>query len=122
MLRGKAPYEILFGQTLSYKNIRVFGFLAYAHNQRCGGDKFANRRMKYVFVGYLYKKKGWNLHDMDSGEFFVSKDVVFMENEFPYLNKGTSDHDKTRTNEFDGLVAKEKMMWGAGIHGHGAPF
>ncbi|KAK9174757.1 hypothetical protein WN944_026761 [Citrus x changshan-huyou] len=122
LLRGKAPYEILFGQTPSYKNIRVFGFLAYAHNQRCGGDKFANRRMKYVFVGYLYRKKGWNLYDMDSGEFFVSKDVVFMENEFPYLNKGTSEHDKTRTNEFDGLVAKEEMMWGAGVHGHGAPF
>lgn len=42
LLRGKAPYEILFGQTPSYKNIRVFRFLAYAHNQRCGGDKFTN--------------------------------------------------------------------------------
>ena len=34
LLKGKTPYEILFGCTPSYKNIRIFLCLAYGHNQK----------------------------------------------------------------------------------------
>lgn len=34
LLKGKTPYELLYSQAPSYGNIRVFGCLAYAHNQR----------------------------------------------------------------------------------------
>ena len=32
LLDGKTPYEILYGQAPSYKHIRTFGCLCYAHN------------------------------------------------------------------------------------------
>ena len=34
LLKVGTPYELLYGQTPSYKNIQVFRCLAYAHNQQ----------------------------------------------------------------------------------------
>ena len=88
----------------------MFGCLAYAYNQRHGGDKLASRSRKCVFVGYPYGKKGWSLYDLNSGELFVLRDVVFKEHAFPYMNKCTSEQTKMKNNELDGLVAEEEMM------------
>lgn len=69
----------------SYDALRVFGYLCFAHNQKAKGDKFASRSRRCVFVAYPRDKKGWKLFDIDSGDYFVSRDVVFYENEFPYI-------------------------------------
>ncbi|GJW63852.1 retrovirus-related pol polyprotein from transposon TNT 1-94 [Tanacetum coccineum] len=44
---------------------------------------------------YLYGKKGWRVFDLESHTFLVSRDVVFYEDEFPYLkhNTGTTSHE-----------------------------
>ena len=34
LLKGKTLYEFLYGQEPSYENVRVFGCLTYAYNQR----------------------------------------------------------------------------------------
>lgn len=86
LLDGKTPYELLFGCSPTYHHIRVFGCLAYAHNQNHGGDKFASRSRKCLFLGYPFGKKGWNLYDLDTCEVFVSRDVVFVEGEYPCLS------------------------------------
>ena len=83
---GKTPYEILYGQAPSYKHIRTFGCLCYAHDQNRDKDKFASRSLKCIFVGYPFGKKGWRLYDLESGEYFVSRDVIFVEVEFPCFN------------------------------------
>ena len=93
----------------------MFGCLAYAHNQKHGGDKFASQSRKCIFIGYPYGKKGWSLDDLNSGELFVSRDVVFKEHVFPYVNKGTSEQGKTKKNELDSLVAEEEIMRGAAV-------
>jgi len=40
-------------------------------------------------VGYPYGKKGWRLYDIETNDFFVSRDVKFLETNFPfaYLSK-----------------------------------
>lgn len=86
LFKNKTPYEILFGNAPSYNMIRVFGSLCFAHNQRAKGDKFASRSRKCIFVGYPYGKKGWKLFDLDSKEFFVSRDVQFFEEIFPFID------------------------------------
>lgn len=83
LLQGKTPYELLHGSTPGYENLKVFGCLAYAHNQRRGGDKFASRSRKCIFVGYPFGKKGWTLFDLKTQQVFVSRDVVFVEDVFP---------------------------------------
>ena len=70
-LFNKTPYEILFGCAPSFNELRIVGCLAFTHNQRAKGDKFASRSRKCVFVGYLFGKKGWSLFDLEKNEFFV---------------------------------------------------
>lgn len=95
VLYGKNPFEILYGNAPSYKHLPVFGCLAYAHNLHHKGDKFESRSKRCVFVGYPYGKKGWRLYDLDSKQFFVSRDVVFNEGSILFsLNK-----QETSTND-----------------------
>ncbi|XP_073017921.1 uncharacterized protein [Primulina eburnea] len=49
------------------------------------GDKFASRSCKFIFVGYLFGKKGWKLYDLEMHEYFVSRDVKFFEKEFLFV-------------------------------------
>lgn len=44
VLLNKTPYELLFGCAPSFDDLRIIGCLAFAHNQRARGDKFASRR------------------------------------------------------------------------------
>ncbi|RVW23158.1 Retrovirus-related Pol polyprotein from transposon TNT 1-94 [Vitis vinifera] len=86
LLDGKTPYEILYGQAPSYKHIRTFGCLCYAHDQNWDKDKFASRSLKCIFIGYPFGKKGWRLYDLESGEYFVSRDAIFVKVEFSCFN------------------------------------
>jgi len=76
LLDGKTPYEILYRRPPSYEHLRVLGSLCYAHNQKRLGEKFTSRSRKCIFVGYPYGKKGWSLYDLETQQFFVSRDVV----------------------------------------------
>lgn len=58
---NKTPYEILFGKEPNFDEMRVFGCLWFANNQKAKGDKFAPRSRKCVFVGYPHGKKGWKV-------------------------------------------------------------
>ncbi|XP_010456691.1 PREDICTED: uncharacterized protein LOC104738171 [Camelina sativa] len=84
MLKNKTPYELLFGRRPSYSMIRTFGCLCYAHLRSRDKDKFGPRSRKCVFVGYPYGKKGWRLFDLTTEKFFVSRDVRFEEEIFPF--------------------------------------
>ena len=91
ILDGKTPFEVLTGTPPDFDIIRVFGCLCFAHNKRAKGDKFVPRSRRCIFVGYPPGKKGWKLFDIETGEFFVSRDVQFHETEFPF--PPTSDMD-----------------------------
>lgn len=36
-------------------------------------------------MGYSHGKKWWKLYDLETGNFFLSRDVKFYENEFSFL-------------------------------------
>lgn len=84
ILKGKTPYEVLFGKRPSYDMLQTFGCLCYAHLRSRDKDKFGPRSRKCVFVGYPYGKKGWHLYDLENDQFFVSRDVRFKEDIFPF--------------------------------------
>ena len=84
VLKNKTPFEVLFGHAPGYKHLRVLGCLPYAHNSDHKGDKFASRSTRCVFLGYPYGKKGWKLYDLERKTIFVSRDVVFQEDTFPF--------------------------------------
>lgn len=94
VLHNKTPFEILCENVPSIDHLRVFDSLCFTHNQLSKGDKFAPRSRRCVFVGYSNNQKGWKLYDLDTGEYFVTRDVQFHENEFPFASKtysSTSD-------------------------------
>ncbi|XP_074282698.1 uncharacterized protein LOC141607237 [Silene latifolia] len=55
------------------------------------GNKFISRSRRCVFLGYPFGKKGWRVYDLDSHDYFVSRDVKFFEQEFPYRNASTTN-------------------------------
>lgn len=75
LLDGKTPYESLFRQASSYKHLRVFSYLYYAHNLQRDKDKFVSKSRRCLFVGYPFGRKGWKLYDLD--EYLVSRYIVF---------------------------------------------
>ena len=83
-LGGKTPNELLYGKPPSYEDIKVFGCLCFAHKSRRDRDKFKERSRRCLFVGYPFGKREWKMYDLESHEFFVSRDVVFVEGSFPY--------------------------------------
>ncbi|KAL6565862.1 hypothetical protein OROHE_004917 [Orobanche hederae] len=91
VLSNHTPFEKLFGYSPFYNAIRVFGSLCFAHNQNSKGDKFESRSRKCIFVGYPFGKKGWKLYDLDTNDFFISRDVNFFEDIFPFSDTKASN-------------------------------
>ncbi|RVW98342.1 Retrovirus-related Pol polyprotein from transposon RE1 [Vitis vinifera] len=90
----------------SYQSVRIFGCLCYSHNLNRDKDKFASQSRKGIFVGYPFDKKGWRLYELEIGEYFVSRDVVFVETDFPFADKDVTTDD---------LNVYRTHNWSAGI-------
>ena len=41
-------------------------------------------------MGYPYGQKGWKVYDLETHEIFVSRDVTFFENQFPFHHTKTT--------------------------------
>ncbi|XP_011629077.1 uncharacterized protein LOC105421830 [Amborella trichopoda] len=88
ILQGKSAYETLFNSKPAYNHFCVLGCLCFAHTKTI--DKFAPRAKKCVFIGYPYGKKGYKVYDLEK-LFYVSTDVTFHENKFPFLTNKVVD-------------------------------
>lgn len=95
LLNRKYPFELLHGHTSSYAHIKIFGYLAFAHDHDLPKDKFRTRSRPCVFTGYPFGKKEWRLYDIQNKKFFISCDVVFVETQFPYITKILSGNEIT---------------------------
>ena len=83
----KSLYEILFGKSLSYTHLWVFGCLCYVHTHDRIRDKFDARATRCLFLGYPQGKKGWGVFELKNQHLFVSQDVVFYGNTFLFAIK-----------------------------------
>lgn len=84
VLNNQSPFEVLFKTPPTYLHLKVFGCLVMAKNPSRNKDKFAERGVPCVFLGYPQTQKGYKLLNLNTNQTFVSRDVKFHENIIPY--------------------------------------
>ena len=87
LLKGKTPYELLYGSILVYKHLRVFACLCSMPIAKQGRDKFQPRPRPCIFMGYPFFQKGYKIMDVENNKFHISRDVVFHDEVFPFTTR-----------------------------------
>lgn len=88
-LNNKSPYQVLFNKKPNYLQLKVFGCLAFATTIVNGRHKFDPRAKRCVFIGYPFGIKGYTLLNLETKKIFVSRNVVFYENLFPFKGENS---------------------------------
>ncbi|GLT39324.1 hypothetical protein SLA2020_135220 [Shorea laevis] len=97
VLSGLTPFEKLFNKTPNYHYIKTFGCLCFAHNNSKARNKFDSRASKCVFIGYPFGKRGYKVYDLETHEIFISRDVIFYEEIFPYRSEDVGKAEASST-------------------------
>jgi len=84
VLNNKCPYEILYKKPPTFLNLKVFGTLCFASTLDNNRTKLDPRARKCVFLGFKTGIKGYVLLDTLSREIFITRNVIFYENIFPF--------------------------------------
>ncbi|MCH79973.1 retrovirus-related Pol polyprotein from transposon TNT 1-94 [Trifolium medium] len=90
LLKSKCPYELLFKSPPILIHLKVFGCLSFATTLQAHRTKFDSRARKAVFLGFKDGTKGYILYDLQSHALFISRNVVFYENYFPFKDTSNS--------------------------------
>ena len=83
LLKGKTPFEVFFHKPPIYDHFLIFGYLCFASTHQHHLTKFDAKATHCLFLGYSYRQKGYR-YDLSIGKFFISRDVLFHENVFPF--------------------------------------
>ena len=81
-ISNKSPYELLYSKIPTPDHLKVIGCLCYA-TVMSKSDKFAEKVVPTIFLGYSELQKGYIVLDRKSKKFLVRRDVVFHETIFP---------------------------------------
>ena len=84
LLKDKSPLEILTSKKVDNSGLRVFGCLAYCSPSPKQRNKFQPRSRSCVFLGYPAGYKGYKVMDLATNETYISWNVIFHEDIFPY--------------------------------------
>lgn len=86
VIDNDTPYFRLYGQHPDYTLLRTFGCACWPHLRPYNTRKLAFRSKQCVFLGYSNQHKGFKCLDPKEGRVYISRDVVFDENVFPFAS------------------------------------
>ncbi|PRQ16261.1 putative RNA-directed DNA polymerase [Rosa chinensis] len=78
------PYSCLYGRSPPYSSLRVFGCSCFPYLGPYVSDKLSSRSIECVFLGYSPNHKGYRCLNPKTGRVYVSRNVLFNENSFPF--------------------------------------
>ncbi|KAL8161250.1 hypothetical protein V2J09_012739 [Rumex salicifolius] len=82
ILSWKTPFDVLLKKQPTYDSLHAIGCLCYAlYNPH---DKFASKVRRCIFKDYSNAQKAYKLYHFDTHQSFVSRDVIFKENQFSF--------------------------------------
>jgi len=84
ILNFDTPHERLLHEKPDYSFLRVFGCACWPNLRPYNAHKLAFRSIQCVFLGYSTLHKGYKCLDLDSGRIYISRDVIFDEDVFPF--------------------------------------
>jgi hypothetical protein len=80
----ETPLERLYHIKPDFKSLRVFGCACWPNLRPYNSHKLAFRSKECVFLGYSNLHKGFKCLDISAGRVYISRDVTFDENIFPF--------------------------------------
>jgi hypothetical protein len=83
-IRALCPYFTLFGTSLTYEHLHVFGCACYPNMSATVPHKLAPHSTLCVFLGYSDHHKGYCCLDLSTNRLVISQYVVFDEAVFPF--------------------------------------
>jgi hypothetical protein len=86
LLKNLSPFEKLFSQVPDYKFLKVFGCACFPNLCAYNSHKFSLRSKPCVFLGYSTLHKGYKCYHIETGRIYISRDVIFHEDVFPFSN------------------------------------
>ena len=86
VLKFKSPYKLVFHKAPDYHSLKVFGCLCFASSLPSHRNKFFARAIPSIFMGYPVGYKGYKLLNLATKQFFISRDVIFHEDTFPFAS------------------------------------
>uniref|UniRef100_A0A803L5I1 Retroviral polymerase SH3-like domain-containing protein n=1 Tax=Chenopodium quinoa TaxID=63459 RepID=A0A803L5I1_CHEQI len=105
---GKTNGMSNFADIISISNVATFNdiFLLTDNSH----DKFNERGIRSVLLGYPFGTKGYRLYDLQKRKIFISKDVYFKEHIFPFIHlNGNMNEVKAKMNQLP-LVETEILI------------
>jgi histone deacetylase 1/2 len=84
VINMQTPIERLLGETPDYTFFKVFGCACWPHLRPYNNRKLEFRSKQCVFLGYSSLHKGYKCLHIPTNRVYISRDVVFDENVFPF--------------------------------------
>jgi hypothetical protein len=92
------PLHKLFGTHPNYNSLKVFGWACWPNLHPYNPKKLDFRTKQCIFLGYSSSHKGYKYFDHTTGRIYISRDVVFDEQNFPFVKSPSNSVKNTQNS------------------------
>ena len=84
LLKNILTFEKLFHTMREYNFLKTFGCACWPNLRPYNSQKLQPRSTLCVFLGYSISHKGYKCFHIPTGRTYISRDVIFLETQFPF--------------------------------------
>jgi histone deacetylase 1/2 len=94
----QTPLQRLLGEVPDYTFFKVFGCACWPNLRPYNNHKLQYRSKKCVFLGYSPLHKGYKCLHVPSNRVYISRDVIFDENVFPFSHSSPTPSESSTSH------------------------